>query len=420
MWIDKGTVQNTVLFIIGVLVTYFVGMTSLPSSPRPSPAAPEAVSRTIVASQPAVETPSVTETPRVLTTEEIAERCEKAIAFVCGRHSFGTGFLVRPGLLATNAHILLMERIEDLHVTFPGARSESMTAVLVLDDPRRDLALLAVPTDLPALEIESAYQFRRGQDVTVIGNPGVDDKLILKNAVSRGVMSTEAMMEGQSFYQLNIAVNPGNSGGPTIDSSGKVIGVVTLKSDRLEATAFCIPAADLLSAIAQARSRSGDEEAVLAMHRARYVAVRLAMIGELFNDALSKAVTGMDVALDKRLDPNLAISQVRRAISGTRKELKAFLTSDFEKELNHAFNDVRIAESIRSELREFSNNCFAMTTTIDAPEGPADRYRPESQFSRKSTAGISSDCKPNLRWLTGSEALKFPLRAVLSGRSSQG
>ena len=110
-----------------------------------------------------------------------------------------------------------------------------------------------MPTDLSPLEIDPSYQFRRGQEVTVIGNPGIGNKLVLENAVSRGVMSTTAVIEGQSFYQLSIAINPGNSGGPVIDSTGRVIGVATLKATSLEATAFCIPANDLLLAIDQVK-----------------------------------------------------------------------------------------------------------------------------------------------------------------------
>ena len=250
-----------------------------------------------------------------------------------------------------------------------------MTAELVFEDPRRDLALLAVPIDLPPLEINSGYRFRRGQEVTVIGNPGVGDKLILKNAVSRGVMSTEAVIDGQRFYQLNIAVNHGNSGGPTIDSSGKVIGVVTLKVTQLEATAFCIPAADLLSAIAHASSRTTEKDAVLAMHRARYVAVRLEAVGEFYTDALSRAVAGMDAAITNRLDPNRAIREVRQDMTAALNGLKPFFTDDLDHEFDRVSTDVRIADSVGHNLGEISKNCVAMKTAIDAPDGTADSYR---------------------------------------------
>ena len=43
-------------------------------------------------------------------------------------------------------------------------------------------------------------------------------------------MSTRTTLEGQRYYQLGIAVNPGNSGGPVFNSSGAVVGIVTRKS----------------------------------------------------------------------------------------------------------------------------------------------------------------------------------------------
>ena len=70
-------------------------------------------------------------------------------------------------------------------------------------------------------------------------------ELILENAISRGLMSTKTSLEGQRYYQLGIAVNPGNSGGPVFNSIGSVIGVVTRKSSEQEALAFCIPIEDL-------------------------------------------------------------------------------------------------------------------------------------------------------------------------------
>jgi S1-C subfamily serine protease len=359
MRIEKTSIQGTAsLFIVGVVATYAGGLMLWPPSPQPTPG-----------------TKSETENPRPFTTEQIAAHCERAVAFVAGRRNSGTGFLVQPGLLATNAHVLAEERIEDVRVTFPAAQVGSLSAELLFEDPQRDLALLAVSTDLPPLEIESAYRFRRGQDVTVIGNPGVDGTLILKNAVSQGVMSTEAVIDGLNFYQLNIAINHGNSGGPVIDSSAKVIGVVTLKAARLESTAFCIPSADLLSVISQVKFGPTDKDAVMAMHRARYVATYLEMTGEVYAQTLSDAVTGMDLARANRLDPNLAIAVVRQDMSGLLRKVEVFLSGEFDQDFQRVYTNVRIADSVRTELSKIAMNCSEMKQVIDAPKGTFDGFR---------------------------------------------
>ncbi len=94
-----------------------------------------------------------------------------------------------------------------------------------------------------------SYRFVKGEDITVIGNPGLGDEIVLENAISRGVMSSRTVLDGQDYLQLSIAINPGNSGGPVFDSAGRVIGVATLKSTKAEALAFCIPIEDLNAAL---------------------------------------------------------------------------------------------------------------------------------------------------------------------------
>ena len=322
------------------------------------------------------------EPPRALTTEEIARRTNQAIAFVKGRRGFGTGFVVRPGLVATNAHVILLEREKTLRVSFPGAPSRFLSVRILLEDPQRDLALLAVPTNVPPLEIEPAYRLRHGQEVTVIGNPGLSDTVVLKNAVCRGVMSTDAVIKGQKFFQLSIAINPGNSGGPVLDSSGKVIGVIVAKAFQKEGMAFCIPAADLLSGIAKVESRFTDKSLVSATHSARYVAAWLDNVGKAYVVVLDQALTSMDRALAQRLDPTLAITQVRQEVSGPLRELEVILSNDLHPEMDRVYNDARIAASIRQGLVEAWKNCQAMKTSIDSPEGTTKTYRARAALLR--------------------------------------
>ena len=170
-------------------------------------------------------------------------RNQKSQSRILRGFSSGTGFLVSDGLLATNRHVLATEFIEDLEIEFPSAGVAArgpFKATLVYDDPKRDLAFLKVDTKLKPLPIADDFAFQKGQDVIVIGSPGAAD-VSLENAVSKGVVSTEITIGGETYRQLGISINPGNSGGPVLHSSGSVIGIVTLKAKEQEGLAFCIP-----------------------------------------------------------------------------------------------------------------------------------------------------------------------------------
>jgi hypothetical protein len=209
--------------------------------------------------------------------------CEPSVALIRGQSSSGTGFLVRPGILATNAHVVDSEFTADLQVHFPSAtpgKRGPLTARLLFLDRRRDLALLGIESDLPALGLETSRQYRKGQEITVIGNPGVGP-LTLENAVSRGILSTKTVIEDLDYFQMDVAINPGNSGGPAITSTGRVIGVVTSKATRKEGIAFAIPVEDLRKAMRLLDNDSGAgstkpvkterEEAEVALKREQEV-----------------------------------------------------------------------------------------------------------------------------------------------------
>jgi trypsin-like peptidase len=206
-----------------------------------------------------------------MSAAEIVEESERSVALIKGRGSLGTGFVVAPRLLATNAHVLDEEFIQDIEVRFPsaeGARQGPLPAALFYENRNRDLALLSVQTDLPPLRISRLPLYRKGDDITVIGNPGIGGQLVLENAISRGVLSTRTKIDGHNFYQLGISINPGNSGGPVFDSDGSVIGIVTLKTSRQEALAFCIPATDLLAELNTVSDQSEQQKlAYQSRHR---------------------------------------------------------------------------------------------------------------------------------------------------------
>jgi Trypsin-like peptidase domain len=206
----------------------------------------------------------------LLGVEEIVSRCEASVALVAGPHSAGSGFLVRPGLVVTNAHVVVGVPASDLRVHFPsaaGGRRGPLRVVVVYFDERRDLAILAVDSPLPALEVNDEHSFRKGQEVVFIGNPVIGGEHILEIAVGRGVIGSFTTIDGLGFYQLSAAINGGNSGGPVLGMDGRVIGVVTAKAAREEGLGICVPAVDLAAAI---KAVSGGDTAWRARESAHH------------------------------------------------------------------------------------------------------------------------------------------------------
>ena len=254
------------LLVIGVLTVFFGGWLdkrqTVPAASAQRQVATQSAVPSPTAPRPASTVSAVPSSARSvpapgLSTEEMIARSEASVALISTDHSVGTGFLLQAKIVATNKHVIVGADSEPIRVHFPSADERNrgpFAGRLLYQDPTKDLAFLYVDTDLNPLTLAQKYEFRRGQEVVVIGNPGVKNDLILKNAISKGVMSTETTIEGQPYYQLGISINPGNSGGPVLDAVGEVIGVITLKAVNKEGLGFCIPLAQLQDALKALKS----------------------------------------------------------------------------------------------------------------------------------------------------------------------
>lgn len=132
----------------------------------------------------------------------------------------GSGFILSAdGYVMTNAHVI--DGATEVYVTLTDKRE--FKAKIVGADERTDVALVKIEaSSLPVLRIGDVNRLRVGEWVVAIGSP-----FGLENTVTAGIVSAKQRETGSdvSFIQTDVAVNPGNSGGPLINIRGEAVGI---------------------------------------------------------------------------------------------------------------------------------------------------------------------------------------------------
>lgn len=156
-------------------------------------------------------------------------------------HGQGSGFIVgKDGIILTNAHVVrdaneVMVKLND--------RREYKAKVLG-SDPSTDVAVLKIKaTDLPTVSIGNPSQLGVGDYVLAIGSP-----FGFEHSATAGIVSAKGRsLPGDSyvpFIQTDVAVNPGNSGGPLFDTNGNVVGInsqIYSQTGGYQGLSFAIP-----------------------------------------------------------------------------------------------------------------------------------------------------------------------------------
>jgi serine protease Do len=158
----------------------------------------------------------------------------------------GSGVIIsEDGYIVTNNHVV--DKAKEVKVSLNDGRE--FTAEVIGTDPTTDLAVLKIDAKkLPALPFGNSDDVKLGEWVLAVGNP-----FNLTSTVTAGIISAKGrsinIIDNQSaieaFIQTDAAVNPGNSGGALINTSGELIGIntaISTRSGSYEGYSFAVPA----------------------------------------------------------------------------------------------------------------------------------------------------------------------------------
>jgi len=166
----------------------------------------------------------------------IVEDAVKSVVTITTTNSLGSGFIItEDGQIITNYHVIEGHENSIDVITYG---KDIISAELIGADKARDLALLKVEGNYDYLELANSDNLQVGKKVIAIGNP-----LGLSFTVTEGIISAlnrAGPNDLREYIQTDVSLNPGNSGGPLIDTTGKVIGINNFKIGDAEALGFAL------------------------------------------------------------------------------------------------------------------------------------------------------------------------------------
>lgn len=190
------------------------------------------------ASRPAVEDAAPESR---MTVEELARSARESVVVVSHfdrngeQEGLGAGFVVsEDGLIATSLHVIGEAR--PVSVELANGRRFDVVGIHAWDR-MLDLAIVRIEaSDLKPLRLGDSDALRQGARVVAMGNP-----LGLTRSIVQGVVSARRDFDGVEMIQLAIPIEQGNSGGPLLDLSGRVHGILTMKSMLTANLGFAMP-----------------------------------------------------------------------------------------------------------------------------------------------------------------------------------
>jgi S1-C subfamily serine protease len=173
--------------------------------------------------------------------ESIIEHAMPGVVLVQTEKTSGSGFLVRPDLVVTNAHVTAGY----LFVTVTSQTGVKIQGRVAQFSDDYDIALILVgrvsPTDAQ-LPLGDSSALRLGQGIVALGWA----QSLEQHTVTRGVITGLRQVGTRPMIQTDAAPHPGDSGGPVLDRTGQVVGITTIRIDSPSASGgLAVPIDDL-------------------------------------------------------------------------------------------------------------------------------------------------------------------------------
>lgn len=163
----------------------------------------------------------------------------KSVVTIRTLESQGTGFIITDdGYIVTNAHVITDSQGAIQKVIQAITENNDIKAVEFIGaNKEMDLALLKIAGNYNSLILENSDHIQVGEKVIAIGNPQG-----FQFSVTDGIVSAihRPSENGNQYIQTNAELNPGNSGGPLINTQGKVIGINNFKIAETEGMGFAL------------------------------------------------------------------------------------------------------------------------------------------------------------------------------------
>lgn len=196
--------------------------------------------------------------------------------------SWGTGFFInKMGYIVSNFHVI--EDAVSVKIQIPSLGKERFDVQVIGGSPDRDIALLKLTSDsykkitkklnkIPFLSFGDSDKVVRTQEILALGYPLGQEKL----KSTQGIVSGRENLWGDSYIQVTAAINSGNSGGPSVNDHGEVVGINTASITRAQNVGYIIPINDVKSVIKD-------------LHNVKIL--RKPLFGAAFNNASDDMVT---------------------------------------------------------------------------------------------------------------------------------